>query len=80
MVKNEGPGEYYVVRTQEKGESRGFHSVGFYSIDGFELIVLKRFREVKSHPGLPPSRQLWHKGTVERKRLRSSGRGKKLFT
>jgi len=79
LVKEFGPGDYAVVRTQVKGEKRGFHAVGFYSIDGERLIVLKRFPDVKSHPGLPSSRQVWHKGTLERKRLRSSGRGKKRF-
>jgi hypothetical protein len=79
LIKEHGPGDYAVTRTQQKGERRGFHPIGLYSIDENQIIVLKRYPEVKSHPGLPASRQLWHKGTIRRKRLRTSGRGKLRF-
>lgn len=79
LIKEFGPGDYAVVRTQVKGERRGFHPIGLYSINADRMIVLKRYSEVKSHPGLPASRQVWHKGTLERKRLRNSGRGKLRF-
>ena len=69
-----GPGDYAVTRTQNTSERRGFHPIGLYSIDDHSLTVLKRYSEVKSHPGLPPSRQVWHKGTIERQKLRTSGR------
>jgi len=72
-----GAGEYTVTRTQTERERRGFHPIGRYSIDEREIIVLKRYPEVKSHPGLPASRQVWHKGTIDRQRFRH--RGKKLF-
>jgi len=74
-----GSGDYAVVRTQVSGERRGFHPIGLYSIDEIQIIVLKRYSEVKSHPGLPASRQVWHKGTLQRQRFRTSGRGKLRF-
>jgi len=79
LIKEKGPGEYAVTRTQNHGERRGFQPIGLYSIDERQLIVLKRYSEVKSHPGLPSSRQVWHKGTLQRQRLRTSGRGKLRF-
>jgi len=79
LVKEKGPGKYAVTRTQVKGERRGFHPIGFYAIDERELIVLKRYSEVKSHPGLPSSRQVWHKGTLQRECFRTSGREKLRF-
>jgi hypothetical protein len=77
LVKKYGSGYYAVTRTQAKGEGRGFHPVFFGYVDEYHLVVKKRYSEVKSHPRLPPSRQLYFKGTKERKRFRK--RGKRRF-
>lgn len=74
LVKGHGLGYYAVTRTQERSEKRGFHPVGFFYIDENHLVIKKKYSEVKSHAGLPPSRQLWYKRTQERKRFRNRGR------
>lgn len=68
------PGYYAVTRTQAKGESRGFHPCFFGYVDGECVVVEKRYSEVKSHPHLPQSRQLYFKGTRERERFRKRGK------
>ena len=74
LIKGHGPGYYAVTRTQAKGEGRGFHPVFFGYVDENHLVIKKRYSEVKSHPGLPASRQMWYKGTKERQRFRKRGR------
>lgn len=63
-----GPGFYKIVRTQVRGESRGWHPICLCYVDADYIIIHKRYSEVRGIPGLPASRDLWFK--------RPSGRSK----
>lgn len=66
LVKNYGPGIYRVVRTQYWEERAGFHPVFYGYVDEEHIDVQRRYTEFTSHPGLPPSRQLYYKAQKHR--------------
>jgi len=69
IVKGHGPGIYRVVRNQADGERAGFHPVFYGYVDEEHIDVQRRYPEYTSHPGLPPSRQLYYKSVQTRKKF-----------
>lgn len=73
-IVKEQPGTYLVLRTQAEGDSAGFHPVWMGTIDFDHLSTQRRYPQVKSHPGLPISRQLFSKRVEQRVRFRKHKR------
>jgi hypothetical protein len=69
LIKNEGPGDYRIVRTAALGERRGFHGVWMGSIDEYNLTTDRRYSMYKGIPSLPPSRDLYFKAVTQRTRF-----------
>lgn len=77
LVKEYGAGIYRIVRTQNKGERKGFHGVWLGYIDRDYINIDRRYSQYKGIPSVPPSRDLWFKRPKERVRFRK--RGKRRF-